>query len=96
MKRGLMKSTVETKVAAAIAASFVALTFGVIAQENSEGEARLLSQDNSIIASELSNAIPSDLDGFVSGRKNAEEANIKFSDDASQRIGSTEIAQSDH
>ena len=89
-----MKSTVETKVAAAIAASFVALTFGVVAQENSE--TRRFSQVNSTIASELSNVIPSDLDASVSGRKNAEEANIKLSDDASQRIDSTEIAQSDH
>jgi hypothetical protein len=90
-----MKSTVETKVAAVIAASFVALTFGVVAQENNEGETRRLRQVNSAMASELSNVIPSDLDASVSGRKNAEEANIKLPDDASQR-GSTEIAQSDH
>ena len=90
-----MKLSVETKVAAAIAASFVALTFGVVAQENNEGQTSR-SQDNSIIPRELSNAIPSELDGSFSDRKSAQEASIKSSDDANQRIGVTEIAQSDH
>lgn len=91
-----MKSSVETKVAAAIAVSFVALTVGVVAQENNQGETHQPGQEKSIAPRELSNAIRPGLDGSFSGRKSGHEASIKSSDGASQRIVATEVAQSDH
>jgi hypothetical protein len=48
-----MKLSVETRVAAAITASFVALTLGAIAQENSGGETRRRAQNNPVNVREL-------------------------------------------
>lgn len=45
-----MKSSVETRVAAAITASFVALTLGAIAQENSGSETRRRAQKSANVS----------------------------------------------
>ena len=91
-----MKSSIETKVAAAITVGFIALTFGIVAQENSQGGTHQPGQKNAIAPHEVSDAIRPDLDGSFSGRKSGQEASIKSSDGASQRIVATEVARSDH
>jgi hypothetical protein len=48
-----MKLSVETRVAAAITASFVALTLGAMAQENSGSETRRRAQNNPVNVGEL-------------------------------------------
>jgi hypothetical protein len=88
-----MKSTVETKVAAAIAASFVALTFGVVAQETSQGGTH--QPDQKTMPWELSNAGRSGPDGSFSGRKGVQEASFEPSSSASQEIVAAEVAVSD-
>ena len=88
-----MKSSVETKVAAAIAVSFVALTFGVVAQESSQGGTHQASRKNSIFPQELSNASRPGPDNPLSKRK---KAAIEIPDGPSQRIVATEVPQSAH
>jgi hypothetical protein len=48
-----MKSSVETRVAAAITASFVTLTLGIMAQENSGSETRHRAQNNPVNVGDL-------------------------------------------
>jgi hypothetical protein len=52
-----MKLTVETKVAAGIGASFVALTLGLAAQENSEEKARRFSHNDLTKGQEVTDTI---------------------------------------
>ena len=48
-----MKLSMETRVAAAITASFIALTLGSMAQENSGSETRRHAQNNRVNVGEL-------------------------------------------
>jgi len=48
-----MKLSVETRVAAAITASFIALTLGAMAQENSGSETRRRAQNNRVNVGEV-------------------------------------------
>jgi hypothetical protein len=69
-----MKLSVETKVAASVAAGFVALTFGVIAQGNSEDQSAGPNgygpTNNPAVETYLR---PHGYDGSLAGRTNAEE-----------------------
>lgn len=91
MNGGLRKSSVETKVAAAIAVSFLALIFGVVAQESSQGGTHQASQKNSMLARELSNANRPDPDSPLFERK---KAGVEIPDGVSQRRVVTEVPHS--
>ena len=93
-KERFMKSTVETKVAAAIAASFVALTFGIIAQETSQGGTQQFGQKSSTSLWELSDASRPSPSGSFSGRQSVQETGLEPSD-AGQEIVAAEVARSD-
>jgi hypothetical protein len=89
-----MKSTVETKVAAAIAVSFVALTFGVVAQETSQGRTQQPGQKSSTSHRELSRASRPGSGGSFAGRQSVQERNLEPLD-ISREMSAAKVAQSD-
>lgn len=90
-----MKATVEMKVAAAVAASFVALTVGAIAQGYSEGQTGGLadygSMNNFGVNSYVSQQGPT---GSLHGRTNGEANRQRFSNEDETARTSKKVTKS--